>query len=236
MKKVIVLLSSALMLSLATASDAVLKLAKQSNSDFSVALDSKKDVFGLQFDLICDNKITEESVSHSFSSNDVRSNMSVYSRLRADGSVRVIMFDLSGQPIVSSNNVEEVLNIKVKGDNCLCENVVVAGEHGVSLQSTSTTSITELPQESKIKGNYPNPFNPVTNIVFDLAELNAGNVEIAVYDIQGRKVDVLHNGWLDAGTGYEFSWDASSVASGKYFAVISAPNGFTDTVNMTLIK
>ena len=162
--------------------------------------------------------------------------MSVYSRLRADGSVRVIMFDLSGQPIVSSNNVEEVLNIKVKGDNCLCDNVVVAGEHGVSLQSTSTTSITELPQESKIKGNYPNPFNPVTNIVFDLAELNAGNVEIAVYDIQGRKVDVLHNGWLDAGTGYEFSWDASSVASGKYFAVISAPNGFTDTVNMTLIK
>ena len=95
MKKVIVLLSSALMLSLVTASDAVLKLAKESNSDFSVALDSKKDVFGLQFDLVCDNKITEESVSHSFSSNDVRSNMSVYSRLRSDGSVRVIMFDLS---------------------------------------------------------------------------------------------------------------------------------------------
>ena len=46
------------MLSLVTASDAVLKLAKQSNSDFSVALGFKKDVFGLQFDLVCDNKIT----------------------------------------------------------------------------------------------------------------------------------------------------------------------------------
>ena len=44
MKKVIILISSALMLSLVTASDAVLKLAKQSNNDFSVALDSKKDV------------------------------------------------------------------------------------------------------------------------------------------------------------------------------------------------
>ena len=31
-------------------------------------------------------------------------------------------------------------------------------------------------------------------------------------------------------------WNATSVASGKYFAVVSAPNGFTDTVNMTLIK
>ena len=44
-----------------------------------------------------------------------------------------------------------------------------------------------VPQQSKIKGNYPNPFNPVTNIVFDLAELNAGNVEIAVYDIKVEK-------------------------------------------------
>ena len=31
-----------------------------------------------------------------------------------------------------------------------------------------------------------------------------GNVEIAVYDIQGRKVDVLHNGWLDAGSVMSF--------------------------------
>ena len=96
-------------------------------------------------------KLLEESVSHSFSSNDVRSNMSVY-RLRSDGSVRVIMFDLSGQPIVSSNNVEEVLNIKVKGDNCLCDNIVVVNEHGVSLQSTTTTSITEFLNRVKLKG------------------------------------------------------------------------------------
>ncbi len=236
MKKVLVLTVSLALSSFLTASDAVVKLEKVNKNEFNVALDSKSDVFGLQFDLICNSKVTEKSISHAFSASDVRSNMSVYSRLRDDGSIRVIMFDLSGQPIVSSNNVEEVLNLEIDGKDCVCDNIVVAGAHGESLNATTTTQITELPQQSKITANYPNPFNPVTNIVFDLAEINAGNVEISVFDLQGRKVDVLHNGWLDAGTGYEFTWDASSVSSGKYFAVISAPNGFTDTVNMTLIK
>ena len=236
MKKLLVLTTSLALFSFATAAEAVVKLEKVNNNGFNVALDSDKDVYGLQFDLVCDSKINESSVNHAFSSSDVRSNMSVYSRLRDDGSIRVIMFDLSGQAIVSSNNVEEILNLEVDGKNCTCDNIVVAGEHGESLEASTTTEIAELPQESKITANYPNPFNPVTNIVFDLAEVNAGNVEISVYDIQGRKVDVLHNGWLDAGTGYEFTWNASTVASGKYFAVISAPNGFTDTVNMTLIK
>jgi len=236
MKKILVLTTSLALFSFATASETVVKLEKVNNDGFNVALDSDKDVYGLQFDLVCNSKITNQSVGHAFSSSDVRSNMSVYSRLRDDGSVRVIMFDLSGQPIVSSNNVEEVLNLQITGKDCICDNIVVAGEHGESLEASTTTAIAELPQESKITANYPNPFNPVTNIVFDLAEINAGNVEIAVYDIQGRKVEVLHSGWLDAGTGYEFTWNATAVASGKYFAVISAPNGFADTVNMTLIK
>ena len=236
MKKILVLTTSLALFSFATASEAVVKLEKVSNNGFNIALDSDSDVYGLQFDLVCNSKITESSVTHAFSSSDIRSNMSIYSRLRDDGSVRVIMFDLSGQSIVSSNNIEEVLNLQIDGKDCVCDNIVVAGEHGESLEASTTSSLGELPEESKITANYPNPFNPVTNIVFDLAEANVGNVEISVYDIQGRKVEVLHNGWLDAGTGYEFTWNASAVASGKYFAVISAPNGFTDTVNMTLIK
>ena len=93
-----------------------------------------------------------------------------------------------------------------------------------------------LPTQSKLIGNYPNPFNPSTTIEFDLTDANAGLVNVVIYDLQGRKVQTLYNGWLDAGFGHKFVWNASTVASGKYFAVLSAPNGFTDTVNMTLIK
>ena len=119
MKKILVLTTSLALFSFATASEAVVKLEKVSNNGFNIALDSDSDVYGLQFDLVCNSKITESSVTHAFSSSDVRSNMSVYSRLRDDGSVRVIMFDLSGQPIASSNNIEKVLNLQIDGKNIL---------------------------------------------------------------------------------------------------------------------
>ena len=53
--------------------------------------------------------------------------------------------------------------------------------------------------------------------------------------MQGRKVANIFNGYLDAGYGHKFNWDAANLASGRYFAQISAP-GFNDTINMTLIK
>ena len=89
------------------------------------------------------------------------------------------------------------------------------------------------PYETTIVANYPNPFNPTTTIEFDLAK--AGFVDVTVYDLQGRKVVNLFNGNLDKSQGYTFNWDASSVASGQYFARITAP-GFSDVINMTLLK
>ena len=113
-----------------TASEAVVKLEKTSNNGFNIALDSDKDVYGLQFDVVCDSKISTQEVTHAFADNDLRSNMSVYSRLRDDGSVRVIMFDMTGKSIVTANNVENViamtLNSNTKDNKCSCENVVLA--------------------------------------------------------------------------------------------------------------
>jgi len=243
MKKILVLTAGLSLLAFSFAGEANLKLEKINNNNLNITVNSDKDVYGLQFDIVCDSKISSETVTNAFSNNDPRSNMEVHSRLREDGSVRVIMFDLTGQAIVTSNNAEEVLNINLNGNaisnekmNCSCTNMVVAGQHGESVPAYSTTSEISLPNESKIVGNYPNPFNPSTTIEFDLAQENAGNVEIVIYDLQGRKVETLFSGMLEAGAAQKFQWNATSVASGKYFAVISAPNGFTDTVNMTLIK
>ena len=243
MKKVVALFASLSLLTLSFASDAVIKLEKVSKNQLNVALDATEDVYGLQFDVVCNSKISKEEVKHAFAENDLRSNMSVYSRLREDGSVRVIMFDMTGKSIVTANNVENVITMDLNSENkdskCTCENVVLAGKNGGSFenvkpiyednQQTHSTS----PLQTKVKGNYPNPFNPTTTIEFDLAE--DGLVSIVIYDIQGRKVSELFNGELSKGFSHQYNWDASSVASGKYFAVISAPN-FTDTINMTLLK
>lgn len=63
--------------------------------------------------------------------------------------------------------------------------------------------------------NSPNPFNPSTQIRFQLPEGN--NVVLTVFDVLGRKVVELVNGYLEPGY-HSVTWDATSVASGIYFA------------------
>ncbi len=71
-----------------------------------------------------------------------------------------------------------------------------------------------LPAAFALKGNYPNPFNPVTNIVFDLPEENVVNA--SVYDISGRKVRELIRGKHMKAGSYELNWNAGDLASGVY--------------------
>ncbi len=66
---------------------------------------------------------------------------------------------------------------------------------------------------------HPNPFNPSTTLSFDLPE--AGQVNLRVYDINGRLAAELINGWREAGT-HEATFDASRLPSGIYLARISA--------------
>jgi serine protease len=61
---------------------------------------------------------------------------------------------------------------------------------------------------------YPNPFNPKTTLYFDLLE--AGPVEIAVYDLEGRLVERLADEVYDAGE-HRLEWNADGIASGVYF-------------------
>lgn len=70
-----------------------------------------------------------------------------------------------------------------------------------------------------LEQNYPNPFNPTTSIRFTLPE--AGDVTLKIYDIVGNEVTTLHKGHLAAGS-YNFTWNASNLASGVYFYKISA--------------
>lgn len=62
--------------------------------------------------------------------------------------------------------------------------------------------------------NYPNPFNPSTNIEFSVPE--RGHASVKVYDIQGRQVAVLFEGEAEAGRLYRLTFDASRLASGIY--------------------
>lgn len=95
----------------------------------------------------------------------------------------------------------------------------------------------QLPREISLEQNYPNPFNAVTNIGFSLPQ--SGQVKLQVYDLLGRSVTTLQNGFMQAGS-HTVEWDGRSaagneLASGVYFYRLQAEN-FDDTKKMLLIK
>ena len=79
---------------------------------------------------------------------------------------------------------------------------------------------------------YPNPFNPSTAISFELRA--ASLVELIVYDVMGREVALLEDGYLNAGR-HEVTFNGSELASGVYFACLTTGN-FQQTQKLLLIK
>jgi hypothetical protein len=90
----------------------------------------------------------------------------------------------------------------------------------------------EIPAEFALHGNYPNPFNPSTEIRFDLPE--AVEVSLHVYDVTGRMVARLVEGSMAAGT-HRVTFDASGLSSGLYLYRIQAGR-FTQVRRMILVK
>jgi len=84
----------------------------------------------------------------------------------------------------------------------------------------------------RLENNYPNPFNPVTTIPYELNE-NA-YIEIKVHDINGRLVSTLYDGYQLAGS-YEVRFDAGNLGSGMYICTLQAGD-VSVTSKMILLK
>jgi len=85
--------------------------------------------------------------------------------------------------------------------------------------------------------NFPNPFNPVTKIKFNIprdARRETQDVKLVIFNALGEEVSTLVNGRLAPGS-YETDFDASNFPSGVYFYRIEM-NGWIETKRMTLIK
>jgi len=79
---------------------------------------------------------------------------------------------------------------------------------------------------------YPNPFNNQSVISMTIDQ--AGSVQLTVYDIQGREVAELHNGYAAAGL-YEVPFEGSGLTSGVYFARLQSGSE-VQTAKLLLIK
>jgi hypothetical protein len=94
-----------------------------------------------------------------------------------------------------------------------------------------------VPANYALSRNYPNPFNPVTHFTVDLPK--ATDVEVAVYDLLGRKITSLMGGNQAAGT-YNLEWNARDangmvVPTGMYFLRVSSED-FNASQKIMLMK
>jgi len=134
-----------------------------------------------------------------------------------------VMFDTTG---ITATTLDLVFN-RIFSGIIHFSTLAIVGE-------TSVTAIDDpaIPSNYMLEQNYPNPFNPVTTFRYTLPE--AQNISITIYDITGRQVETLLNGYQQAGS-YMLKWNASHYSTGIYFYRLSA-GSFTATNKMILMK
>ena len=86
-----------------------------------------------------------------------------------------------------------------------------------------------IPQFTQLHCNYPNPFNPITNIKFDVQ-----NNETAILTIFNIKGQIVENINFTSGT-HNFEWDAQNKSSGIYYYQLKS-SSYTNTRKMILLK
>jgi photosystem II stability/assembly factor-like uncharacterized protein len=90
----------------------------------------------------------------------------------------------------------------------------------------------EIPTEYELSQNFPNPFNPSTQIKFAIPK--NGLVTLKIFDLLGREIATLVNETKEAGY-YIVDFDASGFSSGMYFYKIES-NGYSNVKKMMMIK
>lgn len=102
---------------------------------------------------------------------------------------------------------------------------------GQSLWKSEENEVSNL-TEYRLYSNYPNPFNPTTNITFQIPQ--KGHLIIKIYDVLGNEVSELINEEYEAGL-YTTKFDATNLPSGIYFYNLII-NGFSQSKKMILTK
>ena len=121
-----------------------------------------------------------------------------------------------------------------KSGGTLRASLAIDGDDTFELRDVDLASV---PARFSLGDNYPNPFNPVTKISFDLPV--SGRALLRIYDVRGNEVRTLVSGVMPFGS-HIVTWNGTddrgrAASSGVYFYRIEA-EGFSSTRKMMLIK
>ncbi|MFT5365597.1 MAG: hypothetical protein ACI8V2_000537 [Candidatus Latescibacterota bacterium] len=144
--------------------------------------------------------------------------------IQNQGTLLNLTFQIIDPEAISGIEISNVLIADAKGN--------INAVHGARLADLNL-----VPSEFALRQNHPNPFNPETQIGYQLPE--PGDVSLTIYSLLGQQIRQLVNAPQAAGI-YQISWDGQdalgrSVASGLYFYHLKAGQ-FSQTKMMILLK
>ena len=147
--------------------------------------------------------------------------------------------EITGSPFYGSNLPGEITASNPSGAltfHFVSDSEMNADGWIAEITATTVSQIDDTPSavlhEFKLYGNYPNPFNPITTIPFNLAK--NGHVSVEIYDMTGRCVSTVVNEPMAAGY-HEVKFNAQHLSSGLYLYRLQAGN-YTQVKKMVVLK
>ncbi len=133
---------------------------------------------------------------------------------------------------LNAENVRQSFNLAPGEVRIYTSEYVEPAEENVFFQ-VGQGDFGRLIRSINIEPNYPNPFNPATNLTYEVPE--AGHVVLDVYDILGRRVATLVDDPDHERGAFTVEFNAKGLSSGVYIARLKQ-GGNTVSEKMTLIK
>lgn len=155
----------------------------------------------------------------------------------SDGEVRVVIMGRAAGALPAGRYELLTWSVASEEERAMLEysDVVLADDDGNGLSVSSRGLEWSLGRSAfTLLGNYPNPFNPSTVISFELQR--RAEVSLEVYDVVGRRVDVIIDGVRDGGT-HQVSWTTQGrrLATGVYMIRLTV-DGRSAVCKMNVIQ
>ena len=120
----------------------------------------------------------------------------------------------------------------------------LAAEVEAALAAMNTSPVGDTPSAGhRLEGAYPNPFNPMTRIPYELGGVAGGQlaVKLEILDLRGRVVATLVDTHQPAGTRQETAWDGTSrtgrrLPSGSYISQLTVDGVESQARLLTMVK
>jgi hypothetical protein len=201
-------------------------------------IDSETDVKGVQFDIQYNTSEIKSITPQNIDGFNVQHSSLARKASTERDVMRGLIFSLQGLILNENPKFAVEFVADFHGISTIeFVDIILADTDGnsiaVDIQSFDISNSSNLlPVKTELTDVYPNPFNPSSTINYGL--MNDGHIEIMVYDATGRLVDELVNQHQTAGY-HSITWNASSQASGMYFAKMIAGD-VVQTQKLVLLK